>query len=158
MSGGIILAQTEKTPKITDNTTTVLTKYGWQDKIKFISVFADGHALWAQFISADAEASVLNALRQNKNFKSSNGIMLKLFHRGAKKSFRESKNPSLHIVFYENIIEIHFDLHFPALKHPLESYEHFREVFMNFWHHSATSQAKVARALKKQSLHNCAHF
>jgi hypothetical protein len=148
VSGTVIHAHAVKTPTIIDNITTVLTKFGWQDKAKFISVSKDGHKVLAHFVSADAEAFVLNELTQSKDFKESDGVMLNLFHHGAQRSFREQNHPSLHIVWYENRIEIHFDLHCPGLKHPLESYEHFREIFMNFWHHSTTSQTKVAQALQ----------
>jgi hypothetical protein len=144
----VIHAHTEKTPTIIDNATKVLTRFGWQDKVRLIASSDDKYKLSAQFVSAEAEAFVLNELRNSKKFKKSNGIMLSLFHPGAKKSFRELNRPSMHIIWYENRIEIHFDLHCPGLKRPLESYEHFREVFMNFWHRSTTSQTKVARALQ----------
>lgn len=148
LGSAAIHAHTETTPTIMDNATMVLTRFGWQDKVRFTSVSAYETKLTAQFVSAEAEAFVLNELRNSKKFKRSNGIMLSLFHPGAKKSFRELNRPSMHIIFYENKIEIHFDLHCPGLKRPLASYEHFREVFMNFWHRSTTSQTKVARALK----------
>lgn len=148
VSSAVIHAHTVKTSTIIDNTTMVLTKFGWQDKIKIISTSADGQNLSAQFVSADAEAFVLNALRQSKDFKRSNGIMLNLFHRGAKKSFREINRPSMHIILYENRIEIHFDLHCTGLKRPLESIRHFREVLVNFWRRPKISQKKVALAFQ----------
>lgn len=149
---GTAHAQSAKAPTIIENVSIVLARYGWKDRIKMTTASADGHEMWAQFASIDDENFVLNALKQSKSFKQSDGIMLKLFHRGAKKSFREQTDPSLHIVWYENNIEIHFDLHCPGWKHPLKSYKHFREVFMNWWHHSGTSQGKVSARLKKQSL------
>jgi hypothetical protein len=148
LSSAVIHAHTEKNLTITDNAITVLTRFGWQDKVRFIPASADEHKLTAQFVSAEAEAFILNELRNSKKFKRSNGIMLRLFHPGAKKSFRELSRPSMHIILYENKIEIHFDLHCPGLKRPLESYKHFREVFINFWHRSTTSQSKVSVALE----------
>ncbi len=74
--------------------------------------------------------------------------MLKLFHRGAKKSFRQLNRPSMHIILYEDKIEMHFDMHCPGLKRPLESLRHFREVFVNFWRRPKISQKKVAFALQ----------
>ncbi len=74
--------------------------------------------------------------------------MLKLFHRGAEKSFRELSRPSMHIILYENKIEMHFDMHCPGLKRPSESLRHFREVFVNFWRRPKISQEKVAAALQ----------
>jgi len=148
LSGAVIHAHTEKNPTITDNAITVLTRFGWQDKVRFIPASADEHKLTAQFVSAEAEAFMLKELRNSKKFKRSNGIMLRLFHPGAKKSFRELNRPSMHIILYENKIEIHFDLHCPGVKRPLASYKHFREVFINFWHRSTTSQTKVSVALE----------
>jgi hypothetical protein len=148
LSGAAIHAHTEKTPTIIDNATTALTRFGWQDKVRIIPASAHKHKLLAQFVSAEAEAFVLNELKNSKKFKKSNGIMLRLFHPGAKKSFRELNRPSMHIIWYENRIEIHFDLHCPGLKRPFASYKHFREVFINFWHRSTTPQTKVARALQ----------
>ena len=141
-------ANTEKNPTITDNAITALTRFGWQDKVSLLPASADKHKLTAQFVSPEAEAFILKELRNSKKFKRSNGIMLRLFHRGAKKSFRELSRPSMHIIFFENNIEIHFDLHCPGLKRPLASYKHFREVFINFWHRSTTSQKKVSVALE----------
>jgi DNA polymerase I-like protein with 3'-5' exonuclease and polymerase domains len=147
LTAGTVQAQSTKTT-ITENVKTVLARYGWQDRIKLGTASADGHQVSVQFVSADDENFVFDELKSNTKFKESDGIMLNLFHHGAQKSFRELNEPSMHIVRYENKIEIHFDLHCPGLKHPLESYEHFREIFMNWWHHSCTSQEKVASKLK----------
>lgn len=150
LTAGTAQAQSAKPPTIIANVSSVLARYGWEDRIKLGAVSADGGAVWGQFASADDKNFILGALKSGKNFKKSNGFMLKLFHRGAKKSFREQSDPSLHIVLYENKIEIHFDLHYPGWKHPLRCYGHFREVFMNWWHHSSTSQAKVASRLQNK--------
>lgn len=147
LGAAAVYAHTEKNPTIMENATTALNRFGWQDKLRLLPASADTNCLTAQFVSAEAEAFIINELRNGKKFKRSNGIMLRLFHPGAKKSFRELNRPSMHIIFYENKIEIHFDLHCPGLKRPLASYKHFREVFINFWHRSATSQKKVSVAL-----------
>ncbi len=148
LTAGTLHAHSGKAPTIIENVSTALARYGWQDRIKLGAVSADGHEVSVQFVSIDDKNFVLKALKSSKHFKESGGIMLKLFHHGAQKSFREQSDPSMHIVWYENKVEIHFDLHCPGWKHPLKSYKHFREVFINWWHHSSTPQEKVAVRLQ----------
>ena len=150
LTAGTADAQTTKVPTIIENVNYVLAQYGWKDRIILGSAFADGHKVSAQFVSLEDGNFVIGALKKDKKFKESNGIMLSIFHRRAQKSFREQSDPSLHIVLYENKIEIHFDLHYPGWEHPLRSYEHFREVFMNWWHRSSTCQLKVAFRLQNK--------
>ncbi len=69
VSGAAIHAHTEKTPTIIDNATTALTRFGWQDKVRFIPASAYKHKLSAQFVSAEAEAFVLDELKNSRKFK-----------------------------------------------------------------------------------------
>lgn len=150
LTAGAAQAQSAKASTIIENVGVVLARYGWTDKIKVGATSADGHMVSAKFASADDEKFILDALKTSRNFKESDGVMLKLFHHTAQKSFREQSDPSLHVVLFKDKIEIHFDLHYAGWKHPLESYEHFREVFMNWWHRSSTSQEKVAARLRNK--------
>lgn len=148
LTTGTAQAQTTEKPTIIDNLRPIIAHYGWTDRINWGAISADGHQVTAQFASADDKNFVFNMLKQRKYFKESNGMSIFLFHRGALKTFREQSEPSMHIVWYENKIEIHFDLHSPGWSHPLKTYKHFREVFTDLRKGKPTSQAKIARRLK----------
>ncbi|MGI8470550.1 MAG: hypothetical protein ACR2N3_19095 [Pyrinomonadaceae bacterium] len=148
LTAGAAQAQSTKKPTIIDNLNPVLARYGWENRIKWGAISDDGHQVSAQFVSIADKNFVLNGLKQSKDFKESDGMSILLWHRGALKTFREQSEPSMHIVWYENKIEIHFDLHCPGWTHPLKSYKHFREVFTNLRKRSYTSQEKIARRLQ----------
>ena len=148
LTTGTAQAQTAKEPTIIDNLRPVIAGYGWENRLKWSAVSADGHQVTAHFASATDKNFVYNALRQRKNFKESNGMSIWLWHRGALKTFRQQSEPSMHVIWYENKIQIHFDLNSPGWSHPLKTYKHFREVFTSLRKGKATSQTKIARRLE----------
>lgn len=143
-----VCAQSNAAPTITKNVSIALARIGWQDKIRLGKTSAKGDGITAQFSTAEDKKFVLAELKRSKDFKESNGLTLKYFHPGAERSFRQLSYPSLHIIWYKDRIELHFDMHCPGITHPIKSYRHFREVVVNWLHHSSTSQRRVAVGLE----------
>ncbi|MGI9035238.1 MAG: hypothetical protein ACR2GD_04275 [Pyrinomonadaceae bacterium] len=144
-------AQSAKEPTIIDNLNPIIAHYGWENRIKWGAISADGHQVTAQFVSTEDKNFVFNMLKQREKFKESDGLSIFLFHRGALKTFREQSEPSMHIIWYEDKIEIHFDLHSPGWSRPLKTYKHFREVFTDLRKGTFTSQTKIARRLQNKA-------
>lgn len=147
LTATLTFAQTKTAPTITENVDTALARLGWSDKIRLGEASKNGSSITAHFVTTADKNFVLKRLEQSKDFKQSNGLTLMLFHHGAKRSFRQLSDPSLHIIWFGDKIEIHFDMHCPGLTHPLKSYRHFREVVVNWLYRSTTSQRRVSLGL-----------